>query len=382
MHLRGLDDLSTKDIKAICSEHHDLSIERIEWVDDTSANLVYRDPAVAIDALARLTTTTTTTTIDIAELSSVDLRPMRPSSRFPNSNLQLRIALTTDRKAPRAHETSRFYLLHPEHDPREQRRRMGGRDDSARGYRKRIYSAEEDRKRRQQDVRNGFDASMYDDGGQSPPSATGSSPIRRDHRLVDSYRPIRNRSASPDGQRRQSESRRRRRSPPPARRPRQGEDQSNEHKELLPEKAVNLKTKKELFPNKTGVSNHRRTDAIDAADEAADLFANKFSVPFTDGSNDMGSLASRITRPSQPSWTTFASNQNQKSGRLSPSMAASDDGVRIRGASENGLAIKGGASQLNGVKELFPQRLNTGKELFSDKLGGKRPTRMKAHDLY
>lgn len=385
VHLRGLDELSTEDIKTIVSEHYNMKFERVEWVDDTSANLVYGDPVAANDALTRLTNTAV---IPAAGLFSTDLRPARPSSKFPGSNLQIRIALTTDRKRPRAHETSRFYLLHPEHDPREQRRQPEGRGHlGRRGYRKRRYSAGEDRKRRQQDLQDGFDASMYDDDAGSPQKSTESSPMRRETRLIDSYRPSRNRSASPDSHQRPTRTRQRRRTPPPPRRSRQVDDsiRSNEHKELLPGKVANAQSKKELFPNKTGTSNHRRTDAFDAANETADLFASKFSVPFTDGSSEKGSLASRITGPSQhPPSLNKAQLTSTDDGPnyLSPDAADTAQGVRIRGVSQDGLAIKGGASHGNGIKELFPQRLNTGKELFSDKLSGKRQTRLKAHDLY
>ena len=385
VHLRGLDELSTEDIKTIVSEFYNVKFERVEWVDDTSANLVYGDSVAANDALTRVTNTAM---IPAAGLSSTDLRPARPSSKFPGSNLQIRVALTTDKKRPRAHETSRFYLLHPEHDPREQRRQPEGRVHlGRRGYRKRMYSAEEDRKRRQQDLQDGFDASMYDDDGGSPQKSTESSPMRREPQLIDSYRPSRNRSASPDGHQRPARTRQRRRTPPPPRRSRQADEsiRSNEHKELLPGKVATAQSKKELFPSKTGIGHHRRTDAFDAADETADLFANKFLVPFTDGSNEKGSLASRITGPSQRSPSpkkTQVASLDDVSDHLSPDAVAGGQGVRIRGVSQDGLAIKGGASQGNGIKELFPQRLNTGKELFSDKLSGKRQTRLKAHDLY
>lgn len=111
---------------------------------------------------------------------------------------------------------------------------------------------------------------------------------------------------------------------------------------------------KELFPQKTN-TRHRNAAAFNAADETADLFANKMPVPFMDGSSDSlprgGSLATRITT---------------RGSALTPS--------------SQGFNIKGAAR----VKELFPATLgdNSGKELFSNKLEGRGRQRQKAEDLF
>ncbi|KAH0559237.1 hypothetical protein GP486_004244, partial [Trichoglossum hirsutum] len=61
-------------------------------------------------------------------------------------------------------------------------------------------------------------------------------------------------------------------------------------------------TQKELFPAKlkTTTSLHRRSAAFDAADETADLFAGRMTVPFVDGAGDdrprSRNLADRISR--------------------------------------------------------------------------------------
>jgi hypothetical protein len=127
---------------------------------------------------------------------------------------------------------------------------------------------------------------------------------------------------------------------------------------------------KELFPHKIGVS-HRRSDAFDAADETADLFANKMAVPLLDGSADLSlkkslSLESRITNDL---------NSNDQ-GEFSIRGAA-------RGTAPQGLAIKGMASK-SAVKELFPSLTssNAGKELFSGRLEGRGGRRQKAEDLF
>jgi hypothetical protein len=124
---------------------------------------------------------------------------------------------------------------------------------------------------------------------------------------------------------------------------------------------------KELFPQKANI-NHRRSAAFDAADETADLFANRMAVPFMDGSGDSrvgSSLASRIT----------SNNADTKSSSFTIRGAAKSQLVPVQN-----FSIKGAAR----VKELFPATLgdNTGKELFSERLEGRGRRRQKAEDLF
>ena len=372
IHIRGLDDLTTQDIKTYCLQYFDCAPERIEWIDDTSANVVYADEGTALQALSALTAETSLST---------DMTALRAAKSVPSlagSRLEVRIALSTDRKRPRAHETSRFYLLHPEHDPREQRRKQRSRNVSERAYRRRRYSDEENERRARRDLAEGFDASMYDDFGPATRSigAADSSPPTRHSRRVDSYRPQRRRSASPMRDKEEDRGLLRTRSPSAQHRSFKGSHpaQNNQSKELLPDKIpkrtkdlfsdhlASAEAKKELFPHKMPISNHRRTDAIDAADETADLFAGKFSVPFTDGSSETKS-----------SRGILGGNHSQ---------GLSSDGISIRGASSQGIAIKGGATHVGTIKELFPGKANTGKELFAEKLPGRGIQRMRAHDLF
>src|SRR5437773_10696278 len=52
IHVHALDNLSTADLKAFATEHFPLeSPLRVEWIDDTSANLVYETAAIASEAL-------------------------------------------------------------------------------------------------------------------------------------------------------------------------------------------------------------------------------------------------------------------------------------------------------------------------------------------
>jgi len=313
--------------------------------------------------------------------------------------------MTTDQKRPRAHETSRFYLMHPEHDPREQRHR--GERSSNGIYNRRSYSDEEHRRRRRRDHEQGFDPSMYDDelalgrlssidlSSDEHNNASGHSSRRH----ADSYRPARDRSASPDRQGTRDNRRRRQRTPPPPYRSRVPRPfpSENKGKELFPSKSApdaapdkNGKElfsnkmlaaglKKELFPTKVNKTNyHRRSDAFDAADETADLFANGLSVPFSEASR---SLTDRITTAS--SSTSYGRLKASDPESRIDTQSHDDDGLNIRGTSQgNGFSIRGGASAAGTIKELFPGKAigNGGKELFAGKSRGGR--RNRAEDMF
>lgn len=378
VHIRGVDELTTDNIKQFAADHFTTELPaRIEWIDDTSANIIYSSPEIGLQALSAFTQAGEED--DMSALPALRLRSAKLLSTHPDSVLQVRSAVKTDRKRPRAHEASRFYLMHPEHDPREklrlelaERRRQGGGDSGDGDYRRRRFDGRELRRRRDRDNDELISADMYDDSG------AGDSGRRREGRrelFPDEGRSsgrLRNRSASPGRdtlesdrlESDRSERRFRERSPQLSRRNEGRElfptkSESNE-RELFPNKTTNSYLKKELFPNK--VSNHRRSDAIDAADET---------------------LSSRITAP-------VGDSQRNKGVELFPESSgnsgvsirgtARDEGFSIRGAS-NGLSIKGkGAS----VKELFPSTYssNAGKELFSNKLEGRGGPRRRAEDMF
>ena len=387
VHIRGVDELTTADIKAFSIEHFPSNDPvRVEWIDDTSANIVFDTPATGLRALENFATQKP------LSLPVLQLQPAKPLSSRPEVGLQVRLAIATDQKRARAHEASRFYMMHPEYDPREQRRK--GRDAQSNGdYRRRRYGDDENRRRKRRDKMEGFDASMYDDNdssGRRSSMASSSSDGRR-HRHLDSYRPngarSRDRSASPDA----ANSRSRRRTPPPSYRSRDPFPfpSENEGKELFPSKSEKQKNvEKDLFPLKSNTVVHRRSDAFDAADETADLFAHKMAVPWVDGAREGRSLADRISVPAS------------KFGRLKesdpePEIAAFSDeedaGVSIRGASrvDQGLSIRGGANVTKDatagrIKELFPNKTsgNAGKELFAERLQGRGGRRNRAEDMF
>ncbi|KAL1846184.1 hypothetical protein Plec18167_002292 [Paecilomyces lecythidis] len=396
VHVRGVDELATDDIKRFATEHFNLEEpSRIEWIDDTSANIVYSSAEVGLQALAALTQVGVE---DASALPYLRLRSGKTLSSHPDSVLQVRSAVKTDKKKPRAHEASRFYLMHPEHDPRErlrrelsERRRHGRRDDSEGDYTRRRFDDREHRRRRDRGEEEGFSAGMYDDEPTEHTDADrGRNRSRRGRRAElfpdrdDESGRLRGRSASPgrdllDEDSRDDSDRRRRfreRSPHVSRRnegrelfPSNGSDSNS--RELFPNKTASTYLKKELFPTKTA-SNHRRSDAFDAADETAESLAKRITVPLVDGAQDQDSSRRNANVELFP--------QSGGNGVSIRGAATQDSGLSIRGAA-NGLSIKGrGAS----VRELFPSKYgnNTGKELFSDKLEGRGGRRRKAEDMF
>ena len=442
VHLRGVDDLTTDDIKAYATEcYPDEACKRIEWINDTSVNIVYETPAIAMKGLAHLTADGVMEATVIPELQ---LRIAKSYSARPEAPLKVRTALFTDQKPKRAYEASRFYMMHPEHDPRERRRQGSSGPDE---YRRRRYGKQEHRRRRRDDDEQGFDASMYDDNEDALAARQNGIRHRQDSRstmtsegeatsskegsragAIPSGPARRGRYGTNDRRRRSASPRRGggngrfgRRTPPP-RYELQDPDpfpHENATKELFPSKSSSVMDigaelrgvtsmakgkelfpnknpsggmKSELFPNKKSPRSHRRSDAFDAADITADLFANGMSVPFVDGANERPtpaasrSLADRIT-------------DGSNFGRLSqndpdPDPEALQDlengGFSIRGIAKQpseGFSIRGMASDIpthSRVKELFPGKAsgNAGKELFGGGLQSRGGPRNKASDMF
>ncbi|KAL8796608.1 MAG: hypothetical protein Q9195_000998 [Heterodermia aff. obscurata] len=393
---------------------------RVEWIDDTSANIVFSSPAVALKALEQLTHPS-----HYESLSELHLRPAKQSSAYPDSKLEVRLALVTDQKRPRAYEASRFYMMHPELDPREQRRKGRNGLEHHNHYRGGRYGQDEQRRRRRDDRDQGFEPTMYDDDagaiakgstsrrGSASMRSTNSSDIASSagdrHRCQgrENYSRTRgrDRSASPrryDEDRPISESRRRdrRRTPPNAHHSRTwGVNHRENHdkelfppkqalkaalndaeKELFPNKHLAANLKKELFPSKAKQSHHRRSDAFDAADETADLFTKRLDFA------RVGTSAKSM-KMAEPSYGRLNSNTNPDSAIVDSPL---DNGLSIRGVSkqqDQGFSIRGIAADSAGVntlKELFPGKAvgNAGKELFVEKLQGGRTRRNKAEDMF
>ncbi|KAK4191669.1 hypothetical protein QBC35DRAFT_448228 [Podospora australis] len=380
VNIRGLDTFKPDDVKSYLKEHSaDANFERIEWVDDTSANFIYRSESAARDALIALAAVGIA---DPTQLAPRETIPARTFAQKPESFLQVRYAVASDKKAAGASQYSRFYLLNPEYDPEERRRR----GEFSRGK----YRDREDRPRRRNDRRREqrseepetFDENFYDEKSttsstrpsqRSPrPRRRSSSRDSRDRSRDNRNRTkelfpdrrgsgrLRDRSASPirdrdgDAQMDLDEDARASaalRSREKGRSLREQLSRDTRSKELFPEKANG--TKKELFPTKVS-STGSRAQMDQVTTDATVLSSAK--------------LADRIT--TKPTATT-----------------SSAGGISIRGmanrkGSDQGISIKGMGGPPT-VKELFPEKFgNSGKELFAEKIAGRGQRRQRAADSF
>ncbi|KAK4127914.1 hypothetical protein N657DRAFT_641981 [Parathielavia appendiculata] len=376
VHIRGLDTFTPDDVKGYVAEHYSTGqFSRIEWIDDSSANLIFKSESTAQEALVAFAALEIADPTQLPPLEDV---PAKSFSQKPDCVLRVRFAVAADRKVPRAAERSRFYLLHPEYDPEERRRRgeLGrgkyrDRDDRYRRDRR------NDRRRGSHDdeERNTFDVNLYDDDPSSlakrirrpsrtrQRSASSSSDTRRSQRnrekeLFPARRSgvahgLRDRSASPvrdrdgDAEMDLDEDARAAaamRSREKGRSMKERLTRDNSSKELLPSKDSN-KTK-ELFPTKVSSSTGGKAQ-MDQVDDTTILAS--------------ASLADRITTPGSGGFNIR--------------------GMASKRANDQGIAIKGTGPT---VRELFPEKFanNAGKELFAEKLVGRGRRRQRAEDLF
>ena len=181
VHIRGLDTFKPDDVKGYLAEYYSTSqLSRVEWIDDSSANYIFKSESIAQEALVALAAVEIA---DPAQLPPLEEIPAKGFSQKPECTLRVRFAVTGDRKAERASERSRFYLLHPEYDPEERRRRgefgrgkYRDRDDRYRRDRRDDRRDDRRRDRREDDEVETFDVNLYDD---APVRTRGSSRPRR-----------------------------------------------------------------------------------------------------------------------------------------------------------------------------------------------------------
>lgn len=185
IHIRGLDTFNPNEVKAYVAEHAgSTQFERVEWIDDSSANLIFKSESTAQEALLALASVEIA---DATQLPPLESLPAKSFSGKPDSSLQIRFAVAGDKKAAGAAARSRFYLLHPEYDPEERRRRgefdRGKyRDRSDRG-RDRDRRSGRRRDDRYEDESEPFDVSLYDDDEEALAKRANARPRpRRDSR--------------------------------------------------------------------------------------------------------------------------------------------------------------------------------------------------------
>lgn len=157
--------------------------DRVEWIDDVSANLIFRSDSTAQEALLALASVEIA---DATQLPPLESLPAKAFSGKPGSTLHVRFAVATDKKAEGAAARSRFYLLHPEYDPEERRRRgefdrgkYRDRGDRGRGQDRRSGRRRDDRF---DDESEPFDVSLYDDDEAALAKRANIKPRARDAR--------------------------------------------------------------------------------------------------------------------------------------------------------------------------------------------------------
>lgn len=348
IHIKGVDSLHTTDIKTYVKAHFG-DVDRIEWIDDSSANLLFPSEPTARDAIVALSSVPVA---DATALAIGETLPAKPFEGKPEISLQVRFAVQSDKKEVGAALRSRYYLLHPEHDPEERRRRnqenrsrYRDRDDGHhRGGQGRRRRASDD------DVET-FEASMYDDAPR-PTRRRRDSDIEERPRsyarenqgkeLFSGRKTQRDRSASP-------------------RRDNDGDD-------LMGERASSSGNRARARDLK---------DHISSSNNSKELFPTKKSIKQFGGGNldtlERAIGSARLKDEDRPKIVSV------------PNARGDGNSFNIRGmasqqGSGEGFAIKGAASA--NARELFPAKLgssNTGKELFG---GGRSKQRQKAEDLF
>ncbi|KAK3499668.1 uncharacterized protein B0T23DRAFT_370450 [Neurospora hispaniola] len=418
VHVRGLDTFNPEQVKGYVAEHCGLTqLDRVEWIDDTNANLVFRSEAIAQEVLVALASVAIADPTALPPLEEV---PAKGFSGKPDSVLFVRFAVQGDRKVVGAAARSRFYLLHPEYDPEERKRRgefrdrrYRDRDDGPRG-RKNYRNDRNDRRRElEEEESEPFDVNLYDDDSTAlgkritrPASTRPRSRSRRgsvssnfsteSNRLRSYSRQNREKELFPD-RRRSRSPRQRNRSASPLRdrdsdarmdldaerdnryrdaaslrsrekgraikerlarteSPRDRSRDDNTTKELFPSKA---NKPKELFPTKVSSTIGSRAMMDQVEEDVGKLASAK--------------LADRITRTT----TTTTSAGGFSIRGLATKNISTDQGFRIKGTGTTSTT----------VKELFPEKFsgtgtNAGKELFAEKLEGRGQRRRRAEDMF
>ncbi|KAH7309434.1 hypothetical protein B0I35DRAFT_439955 [Stachybotrys elegans] len=344
VHIRGLDTLHTDDIKSYVKAHYG-PVDKVEWIDDTSANLVFSSDLTARDALMALSSVQLA---DATALAVGETLPAKPVDGRPEISLHIRFSVLSDKKQVGAATRSRYYLLHPEHDPEERRRRQQENRPRYRDrdgdYHRRNGGGR--RRRDSEDEVEHFEASMYDDA----PRAS------RDRRHSDM------------------------------------DDRSREY--------ASENRGKELFAGRN-TKRDRSASPIRRRDDDTDLFASSARNRTSARSikDRLSDGPGRELFPTKAKANTSQLDQLERaigSARLkeedmpkivhAPSASANGSSFNIRGMASKrhdedpGFSIKGAAGA--SAKELFPDRFggsNAGKELFD---AGRSKRRQRAEDLF
>jgi len=122
LHLQGVDDLSTSDIEDFMVAYYNKPFQ-IEWINDTSLNVVYDDPEDAFQALVAVTAPEAFA--GDAQIAPEQLRPAKPHPRKPEVAIETRFAFVRDQKTSGSRSKSRYYLMHGEPSRKQDLARFG-----------------------------------------------------------------------------------------------------------------------------------------------------------------------------------------------------------------------------------------------------------------
>ncbi|ODQ57829.1 hypothetical protein WICANDRAFT_81157 [Wickerhamomyces anomalus NRRL Y-366-8] len=123
--LHGVDNLSTKEIKAYLKNFTDDDF-KIEWINDTSLNVVFENDEDASTNLKKFTKE------QDREFSPTDEREAQDFEGKPDVSITLRISNLSDKKVKNAAQYSRYYLYNPPNHGTERRSRKSSRGSSYR----------------------------------------------------------------------------------------------------------------------------------------------------------------------------------------------------------------------------------------------------------
>ncbi|ODQ51399.1 hypothetical protein SAICODRAFT_9050 [Saitoella complicata NRRL Y-17804] len=346
IHLRGVDELSTDAITDWANGNAPLApLKKVEWVNDSSCNLIYLDGQTAAAALAAFTVQAAQTPADPTVLR--DVKDNEKDGKI--TKLQARIARVGDKKVPKAREQSRYYLFNPpkeelDRDRNGERRPRGGHRENS--YRRRDYS----RDRRYSKSRSGSRGEYRRRG-------------RSRSRSPDAYARTYSRSRSPGRRYGRDRSRRR------------GADD-----DLFPEKAAR-RDDGDLFPSKVRA----------AAGGNDDLFPAKVSVSAHSRGRGGDLFPEKVTSGRLASDSLLQSGRGTTlADRLAPSGRSLADRL---GPSTSSLADRLGPANDAGRltrsegDDLFPEKVvgkQGGRMIGSDGAapsGGRRQNRRRAEDM-
>jgi hypothetical protein len=99
IHIRGLDNLTTDNIRLFAGEYYSLDdFQRVEWIDDTSANLIYETEQAAQQALIALSDLPDGHNVAPLQMRSAKPLPSNPDTQLakPPSPTRRLLALTKE----------------------------------------------------------------------------------------------------------------------------------------------------------------------------------------------------------------------------------------------------------------------------------------------